>query len=55
VLQVLADNAGRVLTHQEILSAVWGRHSAERVDYVRVAVRKLRRQLETDPSRPDTY
>jgi two-component system, OmpR family, KDP operon response regulator KdpE len=52
VLQVLADNAGRVLTHQEILSAVWGRHSTERVEYVRVAVRKLRRQLETDPSRP---
>jgi two-component system, OmpR family, KDP operon response regulator KdpE len=52
VLQVLADNAGRVLTHEEILCAVWGRHRAERVDYVRVAIRKLRRQLEADPAHP---
>jgi two-component system, OmpR family, KDP operon response regulator KdpE len=52
VLRVLAEDAGRVLTHEEILRAVWGGHSPERVEYVRVAVRKLRRQLETDPTRP---
>jgi two-component system, OmpR family, KDP operon response regulator KdpE len=52
VLRVLAEKPGRVLTHEEILRRVWGRQSAKRVDYVRVAVRKLRRQLEIDPSHP---
>jgi two-component system, OmpR family, KDP operon response regulator KdpE len=52
VLRVLAENPGRVLSHAEILRAVWGGHSAERVEYVRVAVRKLRRQPEADPTSP---
>jgi two-component system, OmpR family, KDP operon response regulator KdpE len=52
VLQALAEDAGRVLTHDEILRAVWGGHCAGRVDYLRVAIRKLRRQLEADPTRP---
>jgi two-component system, OmpR family, KDP operon response regulator KdpE len=52
VLRVLAENAGRVQTHEEILRTVWGSHSAERVEYVRVAIRKLRRQLEADPTDP---
>jgi two-component system, OmpR family, KDP operon response regulator KdpE len=52
VLHVLAENAGRVLTHAEILRAVWGERSAGRIEYVRVAIRKLRRQLEADPAHP---
>jgi two-component system, OmpR family, KDP operon response regulator KdpE len=52
VLQALAEDAGRALTHEEILRAVWGGHCAGRVDYLRVAIRKLRRQLEADPARP---
>lgn len=52
VLRVLAERAGRVRTHQEILRAVWGRRCIGRVEYLRVAIRVLRRQLEPDPTHP---
>jgi two-component system KDP operon response regulator KdpE len=52
VLRVLAENAGKVLTHAELLCAVWGERHAGRVSYLRLAIRTLRRHLETDPSRP---
>ena len=52
VLRVLAEGAGRVITHREILRAVWGKRSIHRVPYLRVAIRMLRRQLETDPAHP---
>jgi two-component system, OmpR family, KDP operon response regulator KdpE len=37
VLRVLAESAGKVLTHDAILSAVWGARHSERVEYLRVA------------------
>lgn len=52
VLRLLAENAGKVLTHAELLRAVWGEQHAERVQYLRLAIRTLRRQLETDPAHP---
>lgn len=52
VLQVLAEGAGKVLTHEAILRAVWGARHAERVEYLRVAIRDLRRKLEADPAHP---
>src|SRR5262249_9116761 len=52
VLRLLAERAGKVLTHQEILSAVWGASHAGKIEYVRLAVRELRRNLELDPSHP---
>jgi two-component system KDP operon response regulator KdpE len=52
VLRLLAENAGKVLTHKELLRAVWGERYAQRVPYLRLAIRTLRRQLEIDPAHP---
>ncbi len=52
VLQMLAEGAGKVLTHAAILRKVWGARHTERVEYLRVAIRDLRRKLEADPARP---
>ncbi len=52
LLAYLAANAGRVLTHQAILSHVWDPADANRVEYLRVFIRMLRRKLEDDPDQP---
>lgn len=52
VLKVLAEGAGKVLTHEEILRAVWGGRHANRLHYLRVAIQALRRKLEPDPAHP---
>jgi two-component system KDP operon response regulator KdpE len=52
LLAYLAANAGRVLTHQAILTNVWGPADAERVEYLRVYMRQLRKKLEEDPEQP---
>lgn len=53
VLAELAKHAGRVLTHAQILRAVWGPGQQDHVDYLRVAVRALRQKLERNPSSPE--
>jgi two-component system KDP operon response regulator KdpE len=53
LLSYLAANAGRVLTHQAILSHVWGPSDADRVEYLRVYMRQLRKKIETDPESPE--
>ena len=52
LLQELATQPGRVLTHQHLLKAVWGPGHAEDVHYVRVHMANLRKKLEADPNRP---
>jgi len=52
LLAYLAGNHGRVLTHQSILTSVWGPSNAEHTEYLRVYMRQLRKKLETDPERP---
>jgi two-component system, OmpR family, KDP operon response regulator KdpE len=52
VLRVLAEGAGKALTHKEILHAVWGARRVDRVGYLRSAIRELRRKLEADPAHP---
>lgn len=53
LLAHLAANAGRVLTHHAILTAVWGPEYAEHVEYLRVYMRQLRKKLEADPDHPE--
>ncbi len=53
VFRVLAQNAGRVLTHRQLLREIWGPNSAEHVQYLRVYVRHLRQKLEIDPNAPE--
>jgi two-component system KDP operon response regulator KdpE len=52
LLAYLAANAGRVLTHQMILTNVWGPADADHVEYLRVYIRQLRKKLEEDPEQP---
>jgi two-component system KDP operon response regulator KdpE len=52
LLQVLAQHAGNVVTHQHLLKAVWGSAHTEDAHYLRIFVRKLRGKIETDPARP---
>ncbi len=52
VLCLLAGNAGKVMTHQQILTAVWGEAHRQDTDYLRVYVRQLRQKLQDDPVAP---
>jgi two-component system KDP operon response regulator KdpE len=52
ILALLARNAGRVLTHRQILNEVWGPGHAGEQHNVRVHVALLRKKIEDDPTRP---
>ncbi len=52
MLAFLLENAGRVLTYNQILDQVWGWEYRDSVDYVHVYASHLRRKLERDPKRP---
>ena len=52
LLRHLVAHAGKVLTHRQLLRAVWGPSHAEEVQYLRVFIRALRGKLEADPTRP---
>lgn len=53
ILSELAKHAGQILTHAQLLRAVWGPAQQDHVDYLRVAVRALRQKLERDPACPE--
>jgi two-component system KDP operon response regulator KdpE len=48
LLVLLAKNAGKVLTHRQILKEVWGPAYAGQSHYVRVRMAELRKKIETD-------
>jgi two-component system, OmpR family, KDP operon response regulator KdpE len=52
LLTVLIRHRGRVLTHRQLLEAVWGPNYAEQTHYLRVYMGQLRHKLEADPARP---
>lgn len=52
LLTTLVRDAGRVLTHRQLLSAVWGPNAVEHTHYLRVYMTQLRHKLERDPTRP---
>ncbi|MBV9581485.1 MAG: response regulator transcription factor [Chloroflexi bacterium] len=52
LLQQLALNAGKVLSHTELLTKVWGPEYRDDRDYLWAYVRHLRRKLEVDPENP---
>jgi two-component system KDP operon response regulator KdpE len=52
LLAKLAEGRGRVLTHHQLLTAVWGPANVEDVQYLRVFIGHLRQKLEADPSSP---
>ena len=52
LLWALADRPGRVVTHESLLETVWGPAHRQDLDYLRVAIRSLRRKMEQDASNP---
>jgi len=54
-LSELAKTPGRVVTHAQLLKAVWGPGHETDVEYLRVAARSIRRKLEDDPGRPALF
>jgi len=50
LLAVLIRNAGKVLTHRQLLKEVWGANYASQSHYVRVYMGQLRQKLEADPA-----
>ena len=52
VLRYLASHANKVVTHRELLQAVWGPDYGEEVDYLRVIVNQLRKKVEAEPAHP---
>lgn len=52
LLTLLAQHAGKVLTHSFLLREVWGPGHAEHTHYLRVYMAQLRRKLEADTTRP---
>jgi DNA-binding response OmpR family regulator len=52
LLAYMASHANRVITHRELLRAVWGPEYGEESEYLRVYIRYLRQKLEPEPSNP---
>lgn len=52
LLACLAEGSGRVVTHRQILTAVWGPAHEHDVQYLRVFIGQLRQKLETDATAP---
>lgn len=52
LLRLLAVHAGKVITHRQLLTEVWGPNSGEQTHYLRVHIAHLRSKLEDDPARP---
>ena len=53
LLAILARNAERVVTHRQILTAVWGPAHTEDLQYLRVFVGQLRQKLNAGPDEPE--
>jgi two-component system KDP operon response regulator KdpE len=53
LLRMLVRHAGRVLTHRQVLSEVWGPGHEEDTHYLRVYIAHLREKIEADPERPE--
>lgn len=52
LLSVLVKNAGKVLTHRQLLKEVWGPTHVEDSHYLRIYMSQLRQKLEADPTKP---
>jgi len=52
LLRLFVQNAGKVLTHTQILKTVWGPNYATQTHYLRVYMAHLREKLEPEPAQP---
>ena len=49
---LLVENAGRILTHKQLLEKVWGWEYTDDLDYVRIYISHLRQKIEPDSALP---
>ena len=52
VLDCFLDNQGRILTHQSLLTQVWGWEYIDETDYLKVYIHHLRKKIERNPGKP---
>ena len=52
LLKILAQGAGKVLTHTQVIQTVWGETYLAEPHLLRVNISNLRKKIENDPSRP---
>lgn len=52
LLAELARHPGRIVTHRQLLTQVWGGAFEQNIEYTRIVVRNLRRKLEQEPATP---
>ena len=52
LLKYMIQNAGKVLTHRTLLTAIWGDANANQAQYLRVFIGQLRKKLERNTARP---
>ena len=53
LLRYLTQYPNQVLSHRELLQAIWGPDYGSQVDYLRVFVKNLRKKIEKNPDRPE--
>jgi two-component system KDP operon response regulator KdpE len=55
LLVYLINNAGKVLTHSQMLNTIWGGDTEKNIEYLRVYMRSLRQKLEKNPTQPVNF
>jgi two-component system KDP operon response regulator KdpE len=55
ILRLFVQHAGKVLTHRQILTEVWGPTYVEQTHYLRVYLAHLREKLEANPAQPELF
>jgi two-component system KDP operon response regulator KdpE len=53
LLRLLATHVGKVLTHRQLLTEVWGAKAVEQTHYLRVHIAHLREKIEKNPGQPE--
>jgi two-component system KDP operon response regulator KdpE len=48
----MASQADRVVTHRQLLKAIWGPNFQEHTHYLRIYIGQLRHKIEDDPTQP---
>ncbi|MDT8903537.1 response regulator [Anaeroselena agilis] len=52
IIKALAQHAGKVLTHKQLLKLVWGSSYSGDTHYIRIYIGQLRRKIEENPTQP---
>ncbi len=52
LLEILAQNNGRLVPNETLLGRVWGHYALDNADYLKVYIHRLRLKLKDDPTKP---